>query len=95
MEHNILIGSEVVYLKKDRFGWRVIHPVKNKNGTWNTKNFICGGSYWNLAKIGLIFIGLVLLMFSYKHDISMCENLIKCGAKCPDIINFNSSINFG
>ena len=77
------IENEGIYLKKDRFGWRVIHPIKNSDGSWNWKNLLIGGSYWNLFKIGLIVGLLLFLIFSYLNDISSCKHLIECGAKCP------------
>jgi len=79
----IEVDGDEVYLKKDRFGWRVVHPVKNIDGSLNMKNFLIGGSYWNLLKVG-IFVGIILfIIFAYLHDVSSCRELLECGARCP------------
>lgn len=65
----IKINNEEVVLKKDFTGWRVIYPIKNQDGSINWKNFLVGGSYWNLLKIGLV-VGIILfIVWSYKSDI--------------------------
>ena len=48
--------GEKVYLKKDWLGWRVVHPIKNEDGTINWFNLIFG------SKSNLIFLILVLLL---------------------------------
>lgn len=61
---------EDVFLKRGKFGWRVVypinHPVTNKI---IKKNLWVGGSYWNLAKVGLIIVAILLLVLAYRHDI--------------------------
>jgi len=95
MRETVIVNNEKVYLKKDRFGWRVIHPVKNEDNSWNWKNFFIGGSYWNILKlIGIVGL-LIFIIYSYKHDISMCEELIRCNAKCPEFSNTNPFISWG
>ena len=85
MNKVIELDNDKVYLKRDRSGWRVVHPIKNDDGTWNWKNFLIGGSYWNILKIGFV-VGIILFIaYSYKHDMNMCANLLECGAKCPEI----------
>ena len=48
--------EEKVYLSKDRLGWRVIHPIRNEDGTINGFNFIFG------SKSNLIFLIILLLL---------------------------------
>ena len=68
----IKVGEEEVCLKKSRFGWRIIHPIKNKDGTTNWKNLLIGGSWGNIIKIGLI-VGIILFIaYSYKTDMANC-----------------------
>ena len=89
MKQSVIVNEEKIHLKKDRFGWRVIHPVKNDDGSWNWKNFLVGGSYWNLLKVGAI-VGIILFMcWAYKHDMQMCEHLLECGAKCIDPLYYD------
>lgn len=89
----IIIDNERVFLKKGFFGWRVVHPIKKnleepfnwkKNVNW--LNLLTGG-WGNLVTLIIIVGMIVLLIISYKGDISSCNDLLKCGATCP-INNF-------
>jgi hypothetical protein len=91
---SINIDGEGHYLKKDKFGWRVVHPIFNEDKSWNYKNLFIGGSYWNILKIGARVGLLIFLIVAYKHDLATCEELIRCGAKCPPI-NTNPFISWG
>ena len=87
----IEIEGETIFLKKGIFkDYHVIYPIKDSEGNFNWFNFITGGSYWNLFKIALTVGIIVFLAYAYKHDISMCEELISCGAKCPPIKNISN-----
>jgi len=69
----IKINNEEVVLKKDFSGWRVIYPIKNPDGKINWKNFLIGGSWFNLIKVMLV-VGLILFIaYSYKHDIEIAK----------------------
>ena len=55
-----------IYLKKDFFGWRVVQPYKNEDGSMNWFNFITGG-WKNLT------ILLLLLVFGYIAYMGVTE----------------------
>ena len=38
IEATQLPADEKVYLKKDFLGWRVVHPIKNEDGSYNWFN---------------------------------------------------------
>lgn len=63
IEAGNLPESEKVFLKKDFFGWRVVRPIKNIDGSINWSNFIFGGLKNFL--IVLVIIGLIIWV---KHD---------------------------
>ena len=73
----ILVNGEVVNLKKGMFGYRVIHPNKNDDGTINWINLLVGG-WGNLMQ--LLFILFVLLSLLYgtiemnRACLDMAEN---------------------
>ena len=62
------VKGEKVFLKKGKAGYRVIYPYK-VDGKINWKNFLIGGSYWNILKILAVVGMLIFLMWSYGHDI--------------------------
>lgn len=92
--------GEKVYLKKDFLGWRVVHPIKNEDGTINYFNLICG------SKSNLVFLLLLLLLatgfyFGVNELISNYKTIAdKPCDYCVDCINFcnkeviNPEINF-
>ena len=69
----VVINKEEVFLKKDKFGWRVIHPIKI-DGKFNMKNLFVGGSYWNILKIGLFVGAMAFLIWTYSHVIEAARN---------------------
>jgi hypothetical protein len=69
----IKINNEEIVLKKDFTGWRVIYPIRNQDGSINWKNFLIGGSYWNIVKMGAIIGFILFVIWSYGHDIQAAE----------------------
>lgn len=49
--------EEKLYLKKDGFGYRIVHPIRDENGKLNWINLLFGG------KRNLFFLMLLLLLF--------------------------------
>lgn len=74
MIHRVEVGNEKVYLKKSFDGWRVVNPVFREDKI-NWKNLCTGGSYWNLVKLGLIFLLIFFLTWSYIRDTKICQEI--------------------
>ena len=73
----IEVNSERVYLKHGFDGWRVVHPIKNEDGSTNWFNLLTGGNYGKLLKLAVIVILLLGLCLSYARDISECKKVIE------------------
>jgi len=73
--HRIVVEGEEVALKKDFMGWRVVHPIRNTDGSINWFNFFTGGSWIKL--IIIIFIIGVILGFIQEY-VSHLNLLTKC-----------------
>lgn len=71
------VEGDIVDLKKGIFGYRVIHPVKNPDGSRNKINLFIGGwgNFW-----ALIFILLVVMCFFYGVN----QMLISCKELAAD-----------
>lgn len=69
IESSQLPESEKVYMKKDFMGWRIVHPVRNENGSLNWFNLLFG-SKRNLVYMTLIIIFLMLLYLGYHETVS-------------------------
>lgn len=62
-------------LKKGFFGWRIIHPVKNDDGSWNIPNLLFGG-WGNLIKL-IVLISITLIIYFGLTDLTtQCEYAI-------------------
>jgi hypothetical protein len=76
----IKLNDEEVCLKKSRFGWRVVYPIKNVDGSINRKNLLFGGSYWNILKILLTIGFITVIILFYIHDLQLarthCEDAL-------------------
>ena len=68
------IGGKVVNLKKGRFGYRVVHPIKDENGKIIPINFLVGG-WANFFKIIFIIIILLLFFYGVKQMMISCNNM--------------------
>ena len=67
-----LPAEEKVYMTKDIFGWRIVHPIKNDDGTTNLVNLLVGG--WRNCAISIIVIVMILfLAWSYNKDINTIQ----------------------
>lgn len=74
-----------VYLKRDSFGkgYRIVHPFKNDDGSWNYFNLFTGGSWWNLILLIFIVVMLVGSVWAYKRDMQVCTDLVNQITKEP------------
>lgn len=78
MNHNIKqveIDGEKIYLKKSpMFGWGVVYPLKNEDGSIHWKNFIGNKGTW----ISAFFIVILFLVFAYiyYHDTKEMQKVI-------------------
>jgi len=64
--------EEKVYLKKSKaFGWSVVHPYRNEDGTINWFNFLIGGSWWNLLIVGIVMFLILGCVYQYSMDINI------------------------
>ena len=62
-----------VYLKKDIFGYRVIHPIKNDDGSINWPNLLFGG--WKNLFLLLFILGIIgFLLWSNNHDLQVVKD---------------------
>jgi len=72
--------EDKLYLKKDLFGWRVVNPIRNTDGSINHVNLFFGGAR-NFAFL-LIMLAFVLgFFYVYNHDTSEMQGVLEnpCG----------------
>ena len=68
----VFIEGDVVNMKRDFFGWRIVHPIKDKNGKMIWMNFLFGGKrglvtlIFILAIVLLLYFGINQLIANYK-----------------------------
>lgn len=72
IEASQLPEKDELFLKKDMFGWRVVNPIKDKDGVINPINLLFGG-YRNLVMLVIILCIAMLVLFSYNHDVTNIE----------------------
>jgi hypothetical protein len=80
----VIIDNEKINLTySSLFGWKVVYPYRNKDGTINWKNLISGGSWY---KLGItIFIVIIILgcISEYSTALKIAND---CLNKTPIII---------
>lgn len=68
--------DEVIYFKRDYFGYRIVHPIKNDDGTINWLNLLVGGKR-NLVFLIVVLLILGGLLYSYAHDIKEMKDVVE------------------
>lgn len=72
----IEVDGDVIYLsKQDKpwlSKWHVVHPIKNEDGSYNWKNFIAGGNYWNLVFVLLFVLVFMGAVWEYNDSLKEC-----------------------
>ena len=93
-----LVNGEKVSLKKGKFGYRVIHPIKNEDGTTNWINLLIGGwgNFFKLIAILLIIGG---IFYGFHEVTSSCSDLAKNPCKytnldCSNRNNYQDNNNW-
>jgi len=68
-----------VYIRKGKWGYRLIYPYKNEDGSINWFNTLTGGSWGNLIKVGVVVALILASVWAYKHDmntlIEQCKHM--------------------
>lgn len=88
MEHIIkaedLPEKERVYLRKGRFGYSVVHPRKNEDGTTNWINLLIGG-WGNFFKLLFILLVIFLFLYGVREMMEGCNDLAANPCKYTDL----------
>lgn len=71
----IEINNESIYLKKGKT-WKVVYPYKNEDGSINWKNLISGGNWFNLVKIGILVIVILLCLNDWSTAIKTANECL-------------------
>lgn len=85
-----------LYVRKSIFGYSMVYPLKNEDGTLNRKNL-----FWFLVKFfGIVGLG-AFSLYMWKHDNATCLEIVRNGTNCisqmgrfniPKITELNISI---
>lgn len=67
---------EGLYIRKDKFGYKIIYPYKNDDGTINWFNVLTGGTWWKLVKVVVIVFLILGMSWGYYHDTKTCRELM-------------------
>ena len=65
IEVSQLPENEKIYFRKDIFGYRIVHPIKDENGKVNYINLIFGG-WRNLVTLLIILFILGAMLYGFK-----------------------------
>jgi len=69
--------EEGVFLKKGKFGYRVVYPYKNEDGSINYFNLLTGGSWANVIKVLIIVLLILGLSYSYHRDVLKTAEMVR------------------
>ncbi len=75
MIHKQKINGKDVYLKKSRFGWKVVYPIK-LDGKINYKHLIAGRSWWNILFIALFLMLLLGSIWEYTNALGVANECL-------------------
>lgn len=96
IEASELPSNEKVFLKKDFLGWRIVHPIRNEDGSWNWFNLLFGSKSNLVFLIILLLVGVGLyfgitdLLEVYKEvATNPCDYCVDCFTK-QSLTNFSN-----
>ena len=70
----INLNNESIYLAKSKFfGWGVVYPNKNDDGSINWFNLLTGGSLLRLFIVIIIVLLVIGLAYEYMGNLSQCQ----------------------
>lgn len=69
------IEGKKVYLRKSFLGYKVVYPIKVEGKT-NWKHLIAGGSWWNLLKVGILVIVILIVVSEYSKAVQLANQCI-------------------
>jgi len=70
----IIVDEDIINLKKDFLGYRIVHPIRNDDGTFNTFNFITGG-WRNLITLIIILTIIGVALYGFMQVTDSCRDL--------------------
>jgi len=82
MNRNIIKAEDLpekalVYLKKDGENYRVVHPIKNEDGSINWFNLLTGGSWMNIAILSVV-VGVILgVLLEYSTTVRLLQDQLE------------------
>ena len=80
--------KENVYLRKGQmFGWRVVHPIKNEDGSINWFNLFTGGSWWNWIIISIVVLMMLGIFYEYNLNIQYFMDCFKSPQQLENCMN--------
>ena len=74
----IEIDNETIYLKNSKtFGWGVVYPIKNDDGSINFYNMITGGKLIKLVMLILVIVIILGVAYEYNINLKNCTKLME------------------
>ena len=72
------VNGKPIYLKRNTLfkDMRIVHPIKNDDGTWNWFHIVIG-SWSGFFRTIMMLLLMVLIMFAYAHDTAECKAFIE------------------
>jgi len=68
----------VINVKKSKiFGWRVVYPVKNEDGSWNWFNILTGGSWAKVITIAIIVLIIFVGIIEYRTAVNVAKECLE------------------
>jgi len=93
-------GEDIAYLKEGKFGYRVVHPAKNEDGTINLINLLVGG-WENFFKLIFVLFTIFLFLYGVSNLLEGCNDMAQNPCQYTDLdcsgqdaFAFDSEIEF-
>ena len=71
----IMVGGELLHIKKGIFGWNVVYPIKNLDRSINWFNLRVGGNWLRFVLLALVIILIIFMFYEYTNNINF---LLSC-----------------
>jgi len=70
--------GEVINVKKSKFfGWGIVYPWKNEDGSWNWFNILTGGSWAKVIIIAIIVLIIFVGIIEYRTAVNVANECLE------------------
>jgi hypothetical protein len=75
--HKVVLDNKTVFISQNGTDFRIIHPLRNEDGSWNWFNILTGGSWTNVIIVAVAVFIICGLLWEYSSNINLLKDCFR------------------